>query len=102
MSSPRDASSAISSAVRVFLDVFGIHLLLILGHLPCGDQAIVLAFGVVSAFENYGAEVSAAPTDCTKLFGIVALLVNQVHLIEYFLCLFQADAVFSLNAPLYS
>jgi hypothetical protein len=51
----------------------------------------------VPDLENYGTEVPAAPTDRTKLFGVVALLVHQVYLIEYFLRLFQAEAVFSLN-----
>jgi hypothetical protein len=49
--------------------------------------------------ENHGTEAAAAPTDCTERFRIVALLVDEVHLIEYVLRLFQADAVFSLDVP---
>ena len=37
--------------------------------------------------------------DCAKLFWIVPLLVDKVHLIEYFPCFFQADTVFSLDLP---
>src|SRR5262245_8929452 len=53
MSSPRDAISAISSALGDFLDVFGIALLLLFRCCPGGDEVVVFAFGIVSDFENY-------------------------------------------------
>jgi hypothetical protein len=49
--------------------------------------------------ENHGAEAAAAPADCTELLRIVALPVDEVHLIEYVPRLLQADAVFSLDVP---
>lgn len=47
--------------------------------------------------ENHGTEASKTPSDCTKLFRIVALLVDEVHLIENVLRILQADAVLSLD-----
>ena len=49
--------------------------------------------------ENQRAEAPATPTDRAKLFRMVILLIDQVYLVEYFLCLFQADAVLSLDVP---
>src|SRR5450631_2775666 len=99
MSSPREAMSAISSAVGVFLDVFGIGLLLLFGSLPGCDKVIVFALGVMADLKNHGTEATAAPTDCAKLPRIVALLIDEVYLIEYVPYLFQADAVFPFDVP---
>ena len=105
MSSPREANSAISSAVGVFavvgffLDVFGIALLFFLRCLPSRDEVIVFAPGIVPNLENDGTAPTTGPTDGAKLFRIVILLVDDVRLIEYILRLFQADAMFSLDAP---
>ncbi len=49
--------------------------------------------------ENHGTEATSTPSDCTKLFGIIVLLVNHVHLIENLLRFLQADAVFALDFP---
>jgi hypothetical protein len=79
ISSPRDAMSAISSAVGapgLALDVLGINLFFLLGRLPRCDQVIVLALGIVPDFEDNGTQQTAAPTDCTKLFRIIVLLVD--------------------------
>ena len=105
MSSPREANSAISSAVGVFavvgffLDVFGIALLFFSRCLPNRDEVIIFAPGIAPNLENDGTEPTAGPTDGAKLFRIVILLVDDVRLIEYILRLFQADAMFSLDAP---
>jgi hypothetical protein len=60
---------------------------------------VVFALRVVPDFENHRAQTAPTPSDCAELFRIVALLVNQVHLIEYFLRLFEANAMFSLDTP---
>ena len=49
--------------------------------------------------EDHGAELSATPPDCTKLFRIIILLVNQVCLIENFLRLHQTDAMLAFDPP---
>jgi hypothetical protein len=105
MSSPREAIAAISSAVGVFafvgffLDVFDIALLFLVRRLPTRDEAIVFAPGIVPNLENDGTEPAAGPTDGAKLLRLIVLLVDDVRLIEYVLRLFQADAMFSLDAP---
>jgi hypothetical protein len=53
----------------------------------------------VPNLENDRAETAVGPTDGAKLFRIIILLVDDVRLIEYSLRLFQADAMFSLDAP---
>lgn len=82
MSFPCDAMSAISSAVGapgLTLDVLGIDTFFLFGRLPGCDQVIVLALGIVPDFEDDGTQQTAAPTDCTKLFRIIVLLVNLYH-----------------------
>src|ERR1017187_4016994 len=64
MSSPRDAISAISSAVHVPLDVFGIALFFLAGRFPGRDKAVKLAAGVMPDLEDHGTEAAAAPTYC--------------------------------------
>jgi hypothetical protein len=71
--------SAISSAVGasdLVLDVLGIDAFFLLSRLPGCDQVIVLTLGIVPDFEDDGTQQTAAPTDCTKLFWIIVLLVN--------------------------
>src|ERR1035441_1566403 len=99
MSSPRDAISAISSAVHVPLDVFGIALFFLAGRFPGRHKVVKLAPGVMPDLEDHGTEAAAAPTYCTKLFRVIALLVDEIHLIKYVLRLFQADPVLSLDVP---
>jgi hypothetical protein len=82
----------------VFLDILGIASLFFFGCPPGCDKVAVFALSILADLENDRTEATAAPTDRTKLLRIVRLLVNDVHLIEYFLCLFQADAVFPLDA----
>jgi hypothetical protein len=82
-SSPRDAISAISSAVGVFLDVFGITLLFLFGRDPGGNQVIVFTIGIMPDLEDHGTEPPPTPTDRPKLFRIVILLVDDVDLVEY-------------------
>ena len=99
MSSPSDAISAISSAVGVFLDVFGIALFFLPGGYPGRNQMVVFALGVMPDPEDDRAESAAAPSDRAKLLRVVTLPVNQVHLVEDLLRLFQADAVLSFDFP---
>ena len=89
--------SAIWSAVALFLDVFGIALFFLLGGFPGRDQVVVCALGIMLNFEDHGTELTATPSDCAKLFRVVTLLVNHIHLVEYLLGLFQADAMFALD-----
>src|ERR1039458_229078 len=63
ISSPRDAISAISSAVRVFLDVFSIALLFLFGRFPGGNEVVVFALGVMLDLEDDRTEATSAPTD---------------------------------------
>jgi hypothetical protein len=93
MSSPRDAISAISSALGVLLDVLGIALLLLIGSLPPGDQPVIFTFRILSDLKDDGTQAAAAPSNCAMLFRVIAFLVNQVRLIEDLLRLFQADAM---------
>jgi len=53
----------------------------------------------MSDLEYHRTEATATPPDCTKLFWIVVLLVNEVNLIEDLFRLLQADTVFSLDVP---
>src|ERR1035441_165579 len=99
MSSPRDAISAISSAVAVLLDVLDIALCLLFRRFPSRDQVVQLPRGVIPDFKDDGTQEAAAPTDGTKLRRIVTLLVDQVRLIEYLLRLLQADPVLPLDLP---
>src|ERR1035437_5138103 len=91
--------SAISSAVHLFLGIFGIALLFLFSRFPGGNQVVVFALGIVPDFEDHGTQPATAPSDGTELFRIVALLVHNVHLVEYFLRLFQADAMFTFDIP---
>jgi len=59
----------------------------------------VFALRIMPGFEDHGTEAAPAPPDCAVLFRIVALLIDQVHLIEDFLRLFQTDAVLPSNGP---
>src|ERR1017187_548142 len=93
--------SAISSAVHLFLGIFGIALLFLFSRFPGGNQVVVFALGIVPDFEDHGTQPATAPSDGTELFRIVALLVHNVHLVEYFLRLFQADAMFRLTSRLF-
>src|ERR1017187_3683310 len=99
MSSPRDALSAISSAVGVFLGVFGIAFLFLFGRFPGGDEMVAFAFGIVPYLEYYGTEATPTPAYCTELLRIVVLLVDEVDLIEDLLCFRQADPVLVLDVP---
>ena len=92
--SPRDAFSAISSADTGDLDVLGIALLLLFGRLPGSDQTVILSIAVLPYLANNRTKASAAPANCAELLRIVVLPVDQVGLIEDFLRLLQADAVF--------
>ena len=60
---------------------------------------VKLAFVIVPHLKNDRTQQAAAPTDRTKLLGIIALLVHQIRLIEYFLCLLQADPMLPLDLP---
>jgi len=60
---------------------------------------VVFAFRVMPDLEYHRAEATAAPPYGTKLFRIVALLVDEVDLIEDLLRFFQADPVLSLDVP---
>jgi hypothetical protein len=62
ISSPRDAISAISSALGIFLDVFGIAFFFLLGGPPRGNEAIVLPLRIVSDFKDHRAEPAARIT----------------------------------------
>jgi len=42
-------------------------------------------------------QTAAAPSDCTKLLRVVALLIDNVHLIEYLSRLLQTDTVLSFD-----
>src|ERR1700739_2643002 len=99
ISSPRDAISAISSALGIFLYVFGIALLFLLGGLPRGNGVMDLPLRVVPDFEDHRAKVTAAPSDCAKLFRIIVLLVDEVGLIENLLRFLETDAVFLFDGP---
>lgn len=59
---------------------------------------IVLAFRVAPNF-NQGAQTAATPSYRAELLRGIIRLVNDVHLIEYFLRLFQADTVLLLGLP---
>lgn len=96
-SSPRDAFSAISSADREPLNVFGIILLFLFGGFPGGDEVVVLSFRVMPDLKDHGTEAPAAPPGCTELFRIVLLLVNQVRLVKNLPRLLQADPMLFLN-----
>src|ERR1035438_9218083 len=97
MSSPRVAFSAISSADRTDLDIFGIASLLLFGRFPGRDKVIVLAFHVTSDLKNHGTKAITAPSYRTKLFRIVTFLVNEVNLVENLLSLFQTDTMLPLD-----
>src|SRR5260370_36863360 len=99
MSSPRDALSAISSAVGVLLGIFGIAFLFLFGRLPGRDEMVVFAFRVMPDFEYHRTEATATPPYGTKLFRIVVLLVDEVDLIEDLLRFLQADPVLTLDFP---
>jgi hypothetical protein len=58
---------------------------------------IILALLITPDLENHGAETPAAPADSAELLRIISLLVEQVCLVEDFLRVFQADAVFLLD-----
>ena len=58
---------------------------------------VVFAVRVMPDLENHRTEAPATSANCTELFRLVILLVNQVRLVENFLRLFQADAVLSLD-----
>jgi hypothetical protein len=98
-SSPREAISAISSAVFTGLDVLGIDLLLLLGRLPGGNQMVVLSFSIAPYLENHRAETVNTPSDGTKLFWIVTLPVHHVYLVKNLLHIFKTDAVLPLDLP---
>jgi hypothetical protein len=66
---------------------------------PGCNKVVIFTLGVVPDLEHHGAKAAAAPTESAKLFRIVTLLVNEVHLIEYILRFHQADTVFSLDVP---
>ena len=57
---------------------------------------VVFSFVVIPDLKNHRTEASPAPADCTELFVIIVLSVNQVCLVENLLHLFQADTVPSL------
>jgi hypothetical protein len=59
---------------------------------------VVFALRVMPDFENCGAEAASAPTDCTKLFRIVILLVNQIRLVENLLRFLETNAVLLFDA----
>src|ERR1035438_4901970 len=70
MSSPRDAISAISSAVGVFLDILGIALFFLAGRIPGRDEVVVFTLPVLP---DHGwapvADVSLAAISYLKLSG---------------------------------
>lgn len=86
ISSPRDAFSAISSALGTRLNVFRIALLFLLSRFPSGDQVVVLAFRVVPDLKDNGAQPATAPSNRAELLWIVRLSVDKVCLVEDFLC----------------
>jgi hypothetical protein len=98
-SSPREAFSAISSALGARLDIFGIAPFLFLGCLPGGYQMVIFALDLMSYLKNCGAENAFAPTNGTTLLRVVASLINQVDLVENFLRLVETYAMFSLGFP---
>src|SRR5258706_5379483 len=92
-SCPREAISAISSALTTPLDVFGIGLLFSLGCDPGRDQVMILTLRATPDLKYNGTQAASAPTDCSKLFRIIVLLVHHVHLVEDLLRLWQPLAV---------
>src|ERR1022692_3598141 len=60
--------SAISSAVHLFLGIFGIALLFLFSRFPGGNQVVVFALGIVPDFEDHGTQPATAPSDGTELF----------------------------------
>lgn len=60
---------------------------------------VVFALGIMSNLEYRRAKAASAPSDCTKLFRIVTLLVNQIHLIEDLLHFPEVNAVFLFDVP---
>jgi hypothetical protein len=74
-------------------------LLFLFGRFPSRDQVVVFAFCVMPDLEDHRTKASTTPADCTELFRIVILLVDQVSLVEDLLRFFQADAVPSLDGP---
>ncbi len=63
---------------------------------------VILAFGVVSNLEDDGTEPAAAPSNSSKLFRVVILLIDQINLIEDFMRLFEVDAVVPFDASTFS
>jgi hypothetical protein len=59
---------------------------------------VVFAVRVMPDLEDHRTEAPATPANCTELFRIVILLVNQVRLVENLLCFLQADAVLMLDS----
>src|SRR5208337_2577243 len=56
-----------------------------------------LAFGVGPHFEDHGAKTAGAPTNGSELLRVVALLVDDINLVEDLLCRIQAYSVFPLD-----
>jgi hypothetical protein len=98
-SPPRSALSAISSAVGVFLGVFGIAILFLFGGFPGGDKMAVFTFRVTPDLEDHRTEATATPPYRAKLFRIVVLLVHKIDLIENLFRLLQTDPVLPLDVP---
>jgi hypothetical protein len=98
ISLPRKAISAISSALSIFLDVFGKAFLFLMCGFPRSHKAMVLSLGVVPDFEDHRAESSATSPDCAELFRIAVLLVDEVSLIEDPLRFLQTDLVSLFNS----
>jgi hypothetical protein len=68
--------------VSAFLDVFGIALFFLLRGFPRGNEAVILAFGVMADFIDRRAKASSTPVDGAELFGTIVLLVDLVYLIK--------------------
>src|SRR5277367_4184354 len=98
MSSPREALSAMSSALGLVL-VVGIILLLFTGGLPCSHQMVVFAVRIVTDLKDDRAQPPTAEADRAELLRIVAPPVNQICLVEDLLRVFKADAVLPLDLP---
>ncbi len=58
---------------------------------------VIFSVGIVPDLEDDGVQRAAAPSNCTILFRVFPLLIDNVQLIEYLLRIFQADPVFPFN-----
>lgn len=63
---------------------------------------IIFALAIMPDLEDHRTQPITTPSDGTKLLRVVILLIDQISLIEYPLCLFETDAVFTLNIQIFA